>query len=285
MEIIIGKLAGFCPGVLNAVEKTKNALKNNEKVYCLGELVHNGQVIKSLEKMGMITINNIEEVPDNENIIIRAHGESEKIYEIADNKNLKILDLTCGRVKVIHDIVKKQRKNAFIIILGKKTHPEVIGTKGFAGENSYVIENEDDIIDAYMEYEKTNLGKVYIVSQTTMSSKYFDKLSKEVENNFIEADVIIDKTICNTTEKRQAEVKEISQKVNNMIIIGGKNSSNTKELAKIAEQYCENVYLIENVKELKDVNFSNINTIGIMAGASTPIESIEEVKEFVKKLT
>ena len=283
MEIIIGKLAGFCPGVSNAVEKTKDVLSKNQKVYCLGELVHNGQVIKSLEKIGLITVNKIEEVPDNETVIIRAHGEPENTYEIAKSKNLNVIDLTCVKVKLIHDIVKKQRKDSFIIIIGKKKHPEVIGIKGFAGENSYIIENEDDILDAYMEYEKTNLGKVYVVSQTTMSSKFFDELSKEVEKNFIETDIIIDKTICSATEKRQSEVKEISQKVNNMIIIGGKNSSNTKELAQIANQNCGKVYLIETKKELENENFDNVEKIGIMAGASTPKESIEEVKFFLER--
>ena len=283
MEVIVGKLAGFCPGVSNAVKMAEKCLEDKKRVFCLGELVHNGQVINSLEKKGMITVNDINQIPDGENVIFRAHGEAENVYEIARNKNLNLIDLTCGKVKVIHDIVKKQSKNSFIIILGKKSHPEVIGTKGFAGENSFVIENEDDIIDAYMEYEKTNLGRVYIVCQTTMSSKYFDELASEVENNFIEAEVIIDKTVCNATEERQKEVKEISQKVNNMIIIGGKNSSNTRELAEIAKKNCGNVYVIETAEDLKNVDFSNINEIGIMAGTSTPQESIENVKCLLAK--
>lgn len=284
MDVIIGKLAGFCPGVENTIKKAREILKNENKVYCLGEIVHNKYVIEELEKQGMITVEDLEQIPENSTVIFRAHGEPEYKYEIAKNKNFELYDLTCGKVTAIHKKVQKEKEDSFIIILGKKKHPEVLGTKGFAGENSYIVETEDDILDAYMEYEKTEIGRVYVVAQTTISSSYFDVLAKEIENNFIEADVVIDKTICNATEIRQKETKEMSKKLNSMVIIGGKNSSNTKELAKIAEENCKNVYLIENVNEIKDIDFSKINEIGIMAGASTPKESIKEVEEYLKSL-
>lgn len=284
MEIIIGKLAGFCPGVENTIKKAREILKSKDKVYCLGEIVHNKQVIEELEKRGMITVENLEEIPENSSVIFRAHGEPEYKYEEAQKRNLEIYDLTCGKVIAIHKKVQKEKEDSFIIILGKKNHPEVLGTKGFAGENSYVVETEDDILDAYMEYEKTEIGRVYVVAQTTISSSYFDILAEEIEKNFIEADVVIDKTICNATEIRQKETKEMSKKIKTMIIIGGKNSSNTKELAKIAEENCDNIYLIETVKEINDIDFSGIKEIGIMAGASTPKESIEEVEKYLKSL-
>ena len=284
MEVIIGKLAGFCPGVENTIKKAKEILEKNDTVYCLGEIVHNRQVIEELEKQGMITVENLEEIPENSKVIFRAHGEPEYKYEIAKNRNLDVYDLTCGKVTAIHKKVQKEKEDGFIIILGKKKHPEVLGTKGFAGENSYVVENEDDILDAYMEYEKTEIGRIYVVAQTTISSSYFDVLAEEIEKNFIEADVVIDKTICNATEIRQKETKEMSKKLNTMIIIGGKNSSNTKELAKIVEENCDNIYLIETVEEIKDIDFSGTNEIGIMAGASTPKESIKEVEEYLKSL-
>ena len=284
MEIIIGKLAGFCPGVENTVKRAKEILKENKKIYCLGELVHNKQVVEELEKIGMITVEDLNEVPNNSVVIFRAHGEPEYKYELAKQKNLELYDLTCGKVGAIHKKVQKEKDDSFIIVLGKKKHPEVLGTKGFSGENSYVVETEDDILDAYMEYEKTELGRIYVVSQTTISSKYFDTLSEEIEKNFIEAEVVIDKTICNATEIRQKETAEISKKVDSMIIIGGKNSSNTKELAKIAEENCNRTYLIETVEEIKDINFSEITKVGIMAGASTPKESIENVRKYLEDI-
>lgn len=164
----------------------------------------------------------------------------------------------------------------------RKNHPEIIGTKGFAGENSFVIENEDDILDCYMEYEKTNLGRVYVVSQTTFSSSKFDKLVEEIQLNFYEVDVFVDKTICDATENRQQETRDVSKKVDKVIIIGGKHSSNTKELAKIAQENCENVYLVQTADDLKGVEFSKNDKIGVMAGASTSKESIEQIVEFLK---
>lgn len=281
MEIVIGKTAGFCAGVNYAVKMAEENIKN-EKIYCLGELVHNGQVINKLEKKGMITVDNIEKVPNNSKVIFRAHGEPEIIYKKAKEKGLEIIDLTCGRVKLIHDKVRKEKDKSFIIIVGKAKHPEVIGIKGFAGENSYIIENEDDILDSYMKYEKNKTGRVFVVSQTTFSSEKFDKLRKEIETNFIEADVIVDKTICDATEKRQKETREIAKDFHTMIIIGGKNSSNTRELVNVAKEECENVYSIETAEELKKIDFSNIDKVGIMAGASTPKESITEIEEFLK---
>jgi 4-hydroxy-3-methylbut-2-enyl diphosphate reductase len=283
MEIIVGKLGGFCFGVKNAID---SALKevNDDKIYCLGEIVHNEKVIQMLENKGMITVDSIDEIPNNSNVIFRSHGEAKEIYEEANLKNLKIIDLTCPKVKAIHIKVEREKEKSFIIIVGKKNHPEIIGTKSFAGKNSFVIENDDEILDCYMEYEKTNLGKVYIVSQTTFSSLKFDRLVEELELNFYEADVIVDKTICDSTENRQKETREISKKVNKMIIIGGKHSSNTKELAKVAEENCGKVYLVQESKDLKSIEFTNNDKIGIMAGASTPKESIDEIVNFLNQI-
>ena len=280
MEVVVGKYAGFCGGVKLAVKKTEEAVSKNEEIYCLGEVVHNKQVIESLESKGLKIINSIDEVPNNSKMIIRAHGEPEKTYKIAESKNIEIIDTTCGNVKIIHDKAKKASKNSFVIVVGEKNHPEVIGTLGFAGQNSYVIQDEDDILDAYMEYEKTNLGKVYVVSQTTFSSKKFDELEKEICTNFIEADVIVDKTICNATEIRQKECEELSKNVEIMVVIGGKNSTNTKKLVDISKLNCNKVYWIQTIEDLKNEQFYGNEKVGIMAGASTPSYIIEEVKMY-----
>lgn len=281
MEVIVGKTAGFCGGVKNTVTKAEEEVKKG-KVYCLGEIVHNGQVIRKLEDNGMITVQALEEIPDGEKVIFRAHGEAKKVYEEAKKKNLEIVDLTCPKVKAIHELVEKNKEDSFIIIIGKKSHPETIGTKGFAGNNCFVVESEDDIIDCYKEYEKTNLGRIYVVCQTTISTKLFEELKMEIETNFVEAELEFNNTICNATEIRQQETKNMSKAMHSMIIIGGKNSSNTKELVKIAKENCKNVYSIETVEELKNVNFEENEKNGIMAGASTPKESIDEVVKYLE---
>lgn len=282
MEVVVGKYSGFCGGVKLAIQKAEEAVSKNSNMYCLGELVHNRQVIEKLEAKGLKIVDSIDEVPNNSKMIIRSHGEAEKIYKIAEDRNIEIIDTTCGNVKVVHDKVKKASADSFVIVIGEKTHPEIIGTLGFASENSYAIQDENDILDAYMEYEKTNLSKVYVVSQTTFASKKFDELEKEIYTNFIEADVVVDKTICNATGIRETECEDLSKTVDIMIVIGGKNSANTKKLVDISEKNCQKVYWIQTVEDLKNAEFNPSQKVGIMAGASTPQEIINSVVDYLK---
>lgn len=282
MEVIIGKNAGFCAGVDYTIKKANELLSQGE-IYCLGEIVHNKKVIEELEEKGMKTVETIEEIPDGSRVIFRAHGETPIIYKKAKDKNLKIEDLTCANVKVIHNKVEKAKNDSFVIVIGVKNHPEIIGTIGFAGENSAIIESEDDILEAYMEYEKTMLGKVFVVAQTTFSSKKFDELAGEIATNFCETEVTIDKTICNSTENRQLEALEMSKKCDVMIVVGGKNSSNTRKLFEICDENCNRVYYIQMVDDLENIIFNQNDKIGIMAGASTPKSIIEDVKAYIER--
>ena len=282
MEIIVAKNAGFCGGVERTIKLAEELLSQGS-IYCLGEIVHNEQVIYELEKKEMKTVNSIDEVPDRGKVIFRAHGESLEIYENAKKRNIEIQDLTCPKVKIIHDKVQKAKNDSFIIIVGLKKHPETIGTAGFAGENFYIIENEDDILDSYIEYEKTQLGKVYVVSQTTFSSKKFDDLADEILNNFAEAEVVIDKTICNSTENRQLEAKKISLECDTILVVGGKNSSNTRKLFEIASENCNSAYYVQTVQDLKNIEILENSKVGILAGASTPKYVIDDIKEELER--
>lgn len=283
MEVIIGKNAGFCYGVERAVETTKKELESVEEIYCLGELVHNSRVIKDLEQRGLKTIENFEN--GNKKIIIRAHGISKNVYEQAKKNNIELVDLTCPNVLKIHKIIEEHvHDNYFIFLIGSKKHPETIGSFSYAGENGFVIETEDDIQSSYDNFIKSQKQKLLVIVQTTFSLSKFNSLvdnikSKIKENNNIILE--IKNTICNATKIRQEETEELSKIVDCMIIIGGKNSSNTKKLYEIANKNCENTFLIECVKELENVNMLVYKKIGIMAGASTPKEHIEEVKQFL----
>ena len=281
MEIVVGKFSGFCSGVEYTVKKAKEALNKNKNVYCLGEIVHNEQVVKELEANGMITVDNIEDVPDYSKVIFRAHGEAKCVYDRANEKKLDILDLTCGKVRNVHLMVDKEKDKSFIIIIGKKKHPEVIGTKGFAGNKSIVLEDESNFEELYKLYEESKLKGVYVVSQTTFSNEKFDLLTERIKNILKNAEIIINNTICDATEKRQLEADEISKNVDKMLIIGGKNSSNTKELAEIARKNCTNTYLIQDKTDLSQIAFDKNDRIGIMSGASTPKEIIEEIRKVI----
>ena len=274
MNIVIGKTSGFCNGVSNTVKKAEEAI-SNEKVYCLGEIVHNERVINDLEKNGMITITNIEEVPNNSKVIIRAHGELKSTYERANEKEIEILDLTCGKIKAIRVKISKKLADHYIIIIGKKNHPESLGVLSFSGDNSSIVEEKKDVDMIKEKINSSNMNKIYVVSQTTFNSDKFDEIVSYINKNIIK-EIVIDKTICDATSKRQNETKELSKKVDTMIIVGGKKSSNTKELEIIAKEYCNNVILVQ---DKNDINSSMIigDNIGIMAGASTPNIVVEEI--------
>ena len=283
MEVIVGKYAGFCPGVMNSVTKAQEAVDKYEELYCLGELIHNKTVVTELEEKGMKTVDDINEVPNNGVVIFRAHGVKESIYEDAKNKSLEVIDLTCAIVKNIHEKVSDKKQDNFIIITGDVFHPETIGTKDFAGDNSYVVSIEEDIDKAYEKFLKSNLEKVYVISQTTFSLKKFEELSLLISDKFKEYKIEINNSICKATELRQKEVEELSKEVDCVIVVGGKNSSNTKKLYDISIKNCMNVFHIERINELNKNDFNNINKIAIVAGASTPKNIIEEVKEYFEK--
>jgi len=276
MEIIVGKLSGFCQGVKNTIKKAEEVLDKKDNVYCLGQIVHNERVIKDLEDKGLTIVNSLDEVKDNSTIIIRAHGAEKDIYDEIDRRKLDLLDLTCGKVKAVRIKADKEKDNHFIVIIGKKNHPESLGVKSFAGDNSIIIEELEDID----ELMKNDFNSLYILSQTTFNEEKFDLIVNEIKSR-TNKQVIVDKTICNATSDRQNEVGELSKNVDMMIIVGGKNSSNTKELEVIAKDNCKNTYLVQNYLDLEKVSFKNIKKIGIMGGASTPHIVVEEIINYI----
>lgn len=284
MEILVGKTAGFCYGVKRAVAGVQNEIKETKgSLYCLGEIVHNNQVIEILKKDGMIFIENIEDAKGK--TIIRAHGLPKEIYNVAEQRNIELKDYTCPNVLKIHNIVEEYSKKSYYVFLcGSKNHPENIGTISYCKDNSYIIEKEDETLKALEQLKKTGIKKVLLVSQTTYSLEKFSIIEEIIKNELPkDIELVVKNTICKATELRQKETAEISKKVDSMIIIGGKNSSNTKKIYEIALKNCKNTICVETSDELNKDNFINCNKIGIMAGASTPQKSIDEVVGFLIK--
>ncbi len=276
MEIIIGKYSGFCNGVSNTIKRANNELDKDSNIYCLGEIVHNERVISILEDKGMKTVNDINLVPNNSRCIFRAHGERREIYEEAKKRNIEVIDLSCGKVIAIRKKIEKC--NDFVILIGKINHPEVIGSISFSKVGS-VVENSEDIDRVVEEYKKSNLDKIYICSQTTFDEDKFLKLVEEIKKK-VDCSIEVDNTICSATHDRQSETKNLSKDVDVMLIVGGKNSSNTKELFNISSKYTT-TYLIQDVNDLKDISIDG-ERIGIMGGASTPEIVIDEIIEYLK---
>lgn len=283
MEIIVGKYSGFCNGVKYTVEEANKVVEKDKKIYCLGEIVHNERVIKDLEEKGMKTIHSIEEANNNSKLIIRAHGEVKETYDRAKEKKIELLDLTCGKIKAIRQKIKNKIEDYYILIIGKKNHPETLGVQSISGPYSYILENEEEIEEWNQDYQASNKNKIYIVSQTTFNSDKFDELVKKIKK-VCRGEIIVDKTICDATSNRQQETHELSKKVDIMIIVGGKKSSNTKELEVISKENCKNVYLVQNVDDLKEEIIQKDSKIGIMAGASTPEIVVKEIIEYLNEL-
>ena len=284
MEIIEAKYAGMCGGVKYTVTMANKILDEHpgQKIYCLGELVHNKTVVTGLENKGLVVVEDINDVPDNNIVIFRAHGVTKDNYETANNKGLEVYDLTCKNVIDTHKKVENKR-NSFIIILGSKNHPESIATHSFAGDKSVIIEEECDLQETFDLVKESGLKNVYVLAQTTYSSKKYDDLLEKIKELFEPNGFIVDddKTICMATEIRQQEADELSKEADYTIIIGGKNSSNTKKLYEIASKNCKNIQFIEDEDELNldDLKSNQYNKVLILAGASTPDESINATKE------
>lgn len=284
MEIIIGKTSGFFGGVIKSVKEAENILEKYDYIYCLGELVHNKQVVESLEEKGLKVIDSLDDIDSNSKVIVRAHGVSKDIYEDANKRSIKLIDLTCPKVLLVHQEAEKLVNDGYyIVLLGKNTHPEVIGTISYCGVNSMVVESENDLDELFSNIRNSNCKKIAILAQTTYSVDKFNEIVQKVAREFDSSyDVLIKNTICSATELRQQETKEIASKVDAMIIIGGKNSSNTKKLYDIASKLCNNTFIIETFSDL-DYDFSLFEKIGVMAGASTPKDSIDDVVNYLKK--
>ncbi len=277
MKIILAKYAGFCFGVERAINTLKELKNNiNAKIYTIGPIIHNPQVVEDFKKIGIYPID--EEDIDNlsdEYVVIRSHGVSNEVYHKLQNKNLHIIDTTCPYVKNVHKKVEYLEKNNYkVVVLGKRDHPEVEGIIGHCKETPYII-NSDDDLDNFPFTER-----IGVVAQTTSISEVFKKFVAGLSLKSTE--MLVYNTICDATEKRQSEAIEIAKKCDKMIVIGGKNSSNSNKLKEIAKQYLEHVFFIETAEELDVLDFSDNDIIGITAGASTPKESINGVLEFLK---
>lgn len=285
MEVILGKMAGFCPGVTNTVVKTEKYLDETQKtVYCLGQLIHNEQVIKRLEQKGLKIVENINEVPDNIELIIRAHGTTKQVYEIAEKRNIKLIDLTCPKVLKIHKQAEEYaKKGYYIFLIADKEHPEIIGTHSFCGDNVSIIQEREDVEEAINKFVETNIKNLTIIAQTTFSMEKFDRIVEKIKRDIPkQINIEVNKTICDATRTRQLETKDIARKVDLMVIIGGKKSSNTNKLYEISLQECNNAMLVQTKEDLYLNYAQRFRKIGIMAGASTPKYLIQEIAEILK---
>ena len=285
MEVILAKSAGFCFGVKRAVERVYEQIEQGKQIYTFGPIIHNEEVVKDLEKKGVQVIENTEELKKiNEGtVVIRSHGVAREVYELIEKQGLECVDATCPFVKRIHKIVERESAaGKKVIIIGNPGHPEVEGIRGWAVTDTIVIESEKEVEDFINDKNNSvfKTEEICVVSQTTFNYNKFKDLVEIFSKRGYNVNVV--NTICNATEERQTEAKQIASQVETMIVIGGTHSSNTRKLYEICKAECENTYFIQTLDDLHLELPKAASPVGITAGASTPNNIIEEVQNYVR---
>lgn len=279
MKIEISKYNGFCSGVKIAVSKADKTLNEEKKLYSYGEIIHNKDVVDRLSQNGMVVVDEIPKTNDAK-LLIRTHGVGKYVVEKLKASNIEVIDATCVKVKKIHKIVEEYKNNGYdIVIVGDKNHPEVLGILGWCGNEASIIDNPEELLKLDIKPDK----RYCLVSQTTFNTDIFRKILDTISKNNI-TNIEVHNTICDATRKRQEACVELASKCDVMLVIGGKNSSNTKKLHELSKKVCPNTFLIENYKEIP-YNYIDKNTIvGVSAGASAPDWIIEEVIKMLENL-
>lgn len=277
MKIIVANTAGFCMGVRRAVEMALDApAKYPPPIYTFGPLIHNPQVLMLFADKGVTVLNQIPAKGEG-TVIIRAHGVPPETKAQLKEAGFKVIDATCPRVVKVQAIIKRyNRKGYAAIIVGDQDHPEVISLLGFAGSNGHVVDSLS-ALQALPAFEQA-----IVVAQTTQNKLAYQEIIRWVAEHRPGYQVF--ETICDSTEKRQAEVRRLAQSVDALIVVGGKESGNTRRLAEIAAATGKPVYHVETEDEIDPASLASMNTIGITAGASTPTWIIKRVYRAVEQI-
>ena len=285
MKIKVAETAGFCFGVKRAVDKVYQLIKEGTSpIYTLGPIIHNEEVVADLAVRGVQVISE-DMIPDlhQGTVVIRSHGVGKHIYQLLEKTGLDYIDVTCPFVLKIHRIVERESTaGKQILIFGDPNHPEVKGICGWCNGPYTVLACREEAEN----FVPLDGKEICIVSQTTFNYNKFKELveilsKKRYDNNVLNISNILN-TICNATEERQKEAKNIAGEVDTMLVIGGRYSSNTQKLFEICKEECGNTYYIQTPVDLDSEMFHHSSYVGITAGASTPKKIIEEVQEHVR---
>lgn len=268
IDIEVARYAGVCYGVERALGMAEKAADEARKpVNTLGPLIHNPLVVNDLESIGVGTASNVSEVEEG-TLIIRAHGVVPSVIEDARTRGLDVLDATCPYVKKVHNAAERLVREGYqLIVVGESGHPEVEGIMGHAGDDAHVVSvpGNLDAIDLSR--------KVGVVVQTTQTPGALADVVAELSKRTMDLRVI--NTICSATQERQDSAAELARRVDAMIVVGGKNSGNTRRLAEICTAACPKTHHIEDASEIEAAWFDGVSHIGVTAGASTPASHIE----------
>lgn len=275
MSVILAETAGFCMGVKRAVDLVLDIAqrKGKRKIYTYGPLIHNPQTVELLRNRGIIPVGHLDEIPADEKdatLVIRAHGISPEERKKIKEKGVRIVDATCPKVAHVQAIIKKHaQKGDTILIIGDEKHPEVTGLMGYAYGNGLILNELDDVA------RLPDLKGACVVAQTTQNVDQFNEIVAALRARF--ADVVVFDTICESTDKRQSEIKKMAAAADAIVVVGGRNSANTMQLARLSELAGTPTFHVETADELNAIPIDRYNRVGVSAGASTPNWIIERV--------
>ena len=278
-KIVVAKTAGFCMGVKRAVDMIMEVLEKGEgPVYTYGPLIHNPQVTELLAKKGVIIIDD-KRIPEEGTVVIRAHGIDPETQKRLEEAPINLCDATCPYVIKVQRITSKYAKREYtVVIIGDKGHAEVESYLGYAEGKGVVIESIDELSHTF---EKMQGDRYCVVAQTTQDGEKFNKIVLALKEK-AKVKLEIHNTVCNATSMRQREAVELAEKVDAMVVVGGRNSANTLRLFDNCQDTGTPTYFVERASELNLKELSKYNTIGITAGASTPQEVIKEVVDYIE---
>lgn len=280
MEVILAKKAGFCFGVDRAVNKAYELLEGNKKISMFGPIIHNPQVIEDMKSRGAEVIDDLSKVKSDRTLLIRAHGIEKEKEEKIKELNVDYCDATCPFVRKIHKIVSENSSPEVItMIAGDAGHPEVMGIKSYAKGEAIVFKSSEELEKILENNSKLEKSPKIFVAQTTFSIKDWKKCKKIIDKLCTNTKIF--DTICSATDERQSEAVTLSLECDAMLIIGGRESSNTAKLKMTCEQNCP-TFLVESRDELESIDLSPFKKVGITAGASTPACIIKEVYDYVR---
>ncbi|WP_019029381.1 4-hydroxy-3-methylbut-2-enyl diphosphate reductase [Colwellia piezophila] len=283
MEIILANPRGFCAGVDRAISIVERALDLfGAPIYVRHEVVHNKFVVDGLKKRGAIFVDELDEVPDDNTVIFSAHGVSKAVRQEAKTRELKVFDATCPLVTKVHmEVARVSRKNIECILIGHAGHPEVEGTMGqYSSETAgiYLVESPEDVANLDIK----NPDKLYFCSQTTLSVDDTMDVIQALRAKFPNIEGPRKDDICYATQNRQDAVREIADKVDLMLVVGAKNSSNSNRLKELATKIGVTSYLIDTAEDIDVDWLTGVNKVGVTAGASAPAVLIKQVVEVLK---
>ena len=277
MKITIAGDAGYCFGVRDAVNLAYESAEKDGKVYMLGDIVHNEQVVADLAQAGTKVVETLDDIPDDKPVLFRAHGTATRVWDEAGEKGLKIIDATCPLVQEIHDEVKKLEKDGRqIIIIGDHGHDEVVGIVSHAN-NPLVLATPEEA------RALRKMKRVGVVSQSTQTIENVKEIINILMTKVFDLHFI--NTICFPTKRNQEQIKELAVDSDVMVIIGSFTSANSKRLTQLALEINPNTYQVNSAENLDPAWFDQVEKVGISAGASTPDYLIDQVHERIKQFS